>query len=863
MKSFDHSGHSRVRLMWRKRELATRRRLFDALPLEAAALLNRTSLLFGRFDRSLVLALGELPVPVNAPGAELDRLIGPWVEQIGATELRMSPLLQNAGKETLAPTEQLAVHRAAAEHIVAGQAIPVEKADAAFLHALLGKSEPTLVTLAHATIRATPEQRRVIGEWSFSLRLRRFDRPIYPHNPTLSILLRLAQFRLIAEQGNEISMTGCWQALRSEIGQLQDECARDSTEYMALAMVLIDPSAAGLLPDWIDLIFRFQQLVDADPGRQATMRRVSRPMAERQKSTTPGMLFMLQVLGTRSVASLQARFQRLDQLTPIQRDILFSDALNAPSDFSLVVNRAWLEEHRRGQIDAPACAEAYRQMALLAQRWGYRELALRCHMARGIMLDEYGANPDAALDALQNGKDLVGDAPVLARARAKILYRRKDHAGALELLRDAADTTALSDPVERAYMLREAGISAAETGHWTEALKWFTAAAKSADQSRLPDMKVMAIGLRADAATAAFKVGDANAALSGLCNVLDELSRLDATSSGKAGYCHRVVRHAVLWLLSQSRSRPIIVGGELAALVPGMCSNPEPPDLKDMPLGALDYAYCLLAKAEIALNVTAGVDARLKTRLEERGIPAIEYLLAHARIERELRLNSVDGLIERLPGWIDAQIYLHATGAGRSQQEMVEPTYGTVPRATADDLAKPSALMAVEDALLSFATATAVSGRGDLIGLACSRIGAGPFANAASRVASVLTTGGNAEERLEDHVALGIHRVTCQGGQTPDDLFLIAIRLVEFAKRSNFSDVLRPTVAGWVRATWAKTIVAQRFLLRRPLATVPDIERALAEATDDLASAGRVLLAAEPAVGVKLAEALRAELRSL
>lgn len=217
--------------------LATRRRLFDALPSEAASLLYRTSLLFGRFERPLVLALGALPVPVNAPGAELDRLIGPWIEQIGAAELRMSPLLQNAGQEIMAPAEQQAVHRAAAEHIAGGQRMPMDKADAAFLHALLGKSERTLVDLAHATIWATPEQRRIICEWSSSLLLHRLDRRIYPDNPTLSILLRLAQFRLAAGQGNEASITGCWQALRSEIGQLQDEAARDNTEYMALAMV--------------------------------------------------------------------------------------------------------------------------------------------------------------------------------------------------------------------------------------------------------------------------------------------------------------------------------------------------------------------------------------------------------------------------------------------------------------------------------------------------------------------------------------------------------------------------------------------------------------------------------------------------
>jgi hypothetical protein len=843
--------------------LATRRRLFDALPSETALLLYRTSLLIGRFERSLALALGELPAPVTAPGAKLDRLIGPWIEQVGGSELRMSPLLQNAGQETLAPSEQRAVHHAAAEHIVGGHPIPVDKVDAAFLHSLLGKSESALAALAYAAICATPDQRRLIGEWSSGMRLLRFDRPIYPENLALSILLRLAQFRLAADQNTEAFLTRCWQTLRSEIGQLPDRASRDSTEFMALAMVLVESSAAGLLPDWIDLVLRFQKLVDADPERQASMRRVNEPLAERRESTTPGMLFMLQVLGTRSVASLLATFQRLDRLTPTQRSILFADALNTPSDFALVVNRAWLEEHQRSQIDAPACADAYRQMAMLAQGWGYRELALRCHVARSIMLDEYGANPDAALEALQEGNDILGDDPLLGRARAKILYRRKDHAGALELLRDAAHPTGLDDPVERAFMLREAGISAAETGHWEESGKWLAAAAKAADDARSPEMKVMATGLRADAAIAAFKVGDANAAISGLCDVLDELSHLDPTNSRKAGYCHRVVRHAVLWLFSQSTHRPLMVDDEPPALLPGMCSNPEPPDVKDMPVGALDYAYYLLAQADISLGGTAGMQTRLRARLGARGIPAMECILAHSRIESALRHQNVDAFIEQLPGWVDAQIYLHANGARRSQLEMVEPSYGEVRRATANELTNPPAVMAVEDALLSFASVAAVTDRGDLIDTACSRIRNTPFANVACHVASVMSDGKTPGARLEDHAASSIHRVASQDGLTPRDLFLTAIRLVEYAKHSNFGDVVRPSIARWVRSTWSKVIVEQRFLLRRAAATVPDIERALAEATDDLASAGQLLLAAAPAVGVNLAEELRAELKAL
>jgi hypothetical protein len=89
-------------------------------------------------------------------------------------------------------------------------------------------------------------------------------------------------------------------------------------------------------------------------------------------------------------------------------------------------------------------------MALQAQSWGYRELALSCHVARGIMLDEYADDLAAAHQALEDAKQIFGEDPVLSRALAKILYRRKDHEGVLRILRDTADKTALNDPIERA-----------------------------------------------------------------------------------------------------------------------------------------------------------------------------------------------------------------------------------------------------------------------------------------------------------------------------------------------------------------------------------------------------------------------------
>ena len=63
-------------------------------------------------------------------------------------------------------------------------------------------------------------------------------------------------------------------------------------------------------------------------------------------------------------------------------------------------------------------------MAEQALRWGNRQLALRCYIARGVMLDEYATDPEGALAALNDAEQGLGPDPALSRARAKIYYRR-------------------------------------------------------------------------------------------------------------------------------------------------------------------------------------------------------------------------------------------------------------------------------------------------------------------------------------------------------------------------------------------------------------------------------------------------------
>ena len=155
---------------------AARRHLIAALPEGTRKLLYRLSLIIGRFDRPLALALGVLPPPLSEPGEHFDQLIGSWVEFVSKTYFRVSPLVAAAGREVLGSDERQSIHNAIAMRTLAERTINVADVNVVFSHALLGKSEFVLFGLAMGVLSTTRQIRESLQEWFFLLRSARTKR---------------------------------------------------------------------------------------------------------------------------------------------------------------------------------------------------------------------------------------------------------------------------------------------------------------------------------------------------------------------------------------------------------------------------------------------------------------------------------------------------------------------------------------------------------------------------------------------------------------------------------------------------------------------------------------------------------------
>jgi hypothetical protein len=843
---------------------AVRRRLTEVLQDEPRRLLYRASLLIGRFSRSLVLHLAAIAPQVDMPGERLDTLVGPWIDALANGQLRNSPLVANLGRDTLLPGEQAAVRRTALKQLLAGNTLDVRQADAAYLYALEGKLRTELLKFAGAVIGSKEKDIRRLAGWLPSLRGMSTKSPILPDDADVSAALRFAQVLLVAQTNDTYAVLDVWQALEREVRLSLQPALGDRFEFMVLSKVLVSTSLAQMLSDWFSVLKRFDHLSRTSPewGALVAAAEASAPLLNGHKASLLGSFFVMHATNVKTVKDQVRLFAALDALDSSDRARYLEEASKMPSDYALLVNASWLAEAKNDSLDWARAAQAYSEMAFQAIRWGYRELALRCYVAQAIMLDDYGSQEEAAIQVLAQAEAALGSDPVISRARAKIHFRHKRHLSVLESFGEGAAGFALGDPVERAYMCREMGISAAETGDWLVASEWFGRAREAAFSARSKTMRPMAIGLRADEALAIYLAGEFSRAVTIYGEVLQSLATLDGDGSTKAAYCQRVVRHGLLWMFGQVTGRTLEVDGEPPVMVPGMCSNPEPPEsIRDQPCASVDVAWYLQAVIEAQHLGVAAADANLAQRLNGKTMPGLEVIAREEFVASASSRLDVDGFAMQFCPWTDSVVYLAEHFEEFRKSDVTESRHGFIPSASASQLGASLVQQRIEDAIIAFGMFAAMNRQRDRVAALAAGLKDRLGAEAARELLNLMLNGNSTAENLRVFICTAVHITFAHEVLTPEQLFGVTLRFVQATQRSSFSSHLVRRFAPWAREAWQRA-VENRFALVNPRVTVPAIQAVLAGGCDHLSAVAALLLVAEDAVSVRLHPSLRGMLRA-
>ncbi|MER9947372.1 hypothetical protein [Mesorhizobium sp. M0047] len=835
---------------------AMRQRLVAAVPAEAQSLLLRTSLIGGTFDRGLAITLGAVAPPVALAGLSLDRLVGPWIEPWHGDRLRVSPLLEGAGLEVFAAAECRAIHRCIADALMRSRRLSVLDAGTAMRHALKSDEATLVVAFADSVIRCNAEALELVTPFLGELSSFQTDIAIFPANPFASVMMRFAQLLSLLPNGAPADAQQCWKALERERADVKGQVLFEGS---VLSKLLVHERAGELFPSWIDLLLRFDRLTETD----TRLAEVSQGFqSQRGGNHVSGVLFATQMRNITTVAGFRALLERLDQEPAGLRERLFSSFQVGRGDISILVMHAWLKESRTDAFDWEAAAGQYGACADIAIRWRNPTLAVRCAIAQSICLDESGDDAERAFACLADAEKRFGFDIALVRARAKIHWRRRDHAAALPLLATAARAGG-QDALERAYIAREAGISAAELGDWAEAERWFEQAWTEASDLQVPSVRAMAIGLLADTAHAACCAGRPDVAVMKLREALEQLPTIDPDGTLAEAYCHRVVRHAVLWLFNElTHSVPADV--QDIRYAPGCASNLEPPEeIRSHPLGDLDFAYYMLADADEALPRPTGFHLEFRRHLLKGPILSSEISRIIAAGRKAIVSHNATDFVPLLRHHA-AMGAMVAAGGGRDLGEQLQnPERGVVPPAIIDDAADPEVLRGGEDMLLSFSIAAALAGAFAAVdsvvqaGLGTAEIsGLHPLLE---RMAGKQKTIGTDRQGA----ALSVDTLRRDVTGEPVILWWAGAWMLFHVRASKLRSGVAEPLVSWIFDKWSDLAGEGRFRLATPTVNVPPIAAVLSASDCSLPNAARLLLAAAPAASVRMGKDVRENLELL
>ena len=828
---------------------AARKNLITRLPGTTRELLHRLTIIFGPFTRSLAVNIGGMPPAINSPGECFDQLLGSWIEIVSNNLHRASPLVQKLGHEMLPEEEQRQVHKKIASELLKERTVDVQRFDAILLHSLAGKAQQCLARLAQLVITADEETTRKISGHVVAIRLLQVSTPPFPSDIFTSVTLRLAQFKLLVVSGLTDHSRDVVVALLREVRNLPEELPGPYLEALVLGSVLSTVGIANQVENWVALLCRFQNLRSIDDADGSK--------AEDSVDSYPVLagLFNIGIYGLGSVEKLERIFHDLAELKDQERlDILTPLESDAPH-YAAMIQGPWTMEGQLSSLKLEQAVASYKRMGDLAKGWGNRNLSAQCYIAASEILAGNLGDTNEARRVLDNSLVSLGDQLVLHVAIANLCHRTGRHDEVVQRYKELEGSISDSPLVDGLFPFREAAISAAHRSDWQRAGDWFLRAKETVRSQERPKLASLGIGLVADAAVARYHGGDVSAALLLLRGALVELDDLDPDSELQASYCHRIVRHTILWVKGKEFGENVEIEGGPLVMTPGLNSNPEPlPAISSLPLGDITYSWYMLAEIEVTAGLDEGIRDALLQRTAEKQIPAAELILRVHTLQADISRQDALSFSHHLFDFVAITAYVFDSSEQPIIREFsaTDALWETIPdlplEGPFDDVVEGRA----RHAILAYGIKSLVIGEPlgilrlrDVLEAELSYDYPGKsLFNDWERLDS---------DDLDSKIAEVLHNRTNKKSPPPRQLWIDGYLLFHWCAQSHFRKALFPYLAIWLKDQWSLVVQHQRFRLIKPSITGAAISLMLQEQYSDDQQFMQMLIAATAgAVGITL-----------
>ncbi|WP_425646539.1 hypothetical protein [Agrobacterium leguminum] len=846
----------------------TRARLLRELPEGSRRLLERLSVTSLAFRRELAVDMARITPAIQDGGILFEKLIGTWIDQLNGERFSLSPLLSDFAANTLTADEIKTLHFNVANSRVRNQPIDPVEGDLALLSAWIGGNTSVLLRMCLSLLGSDNRDLEFISPHFQFLRMLRTDKAAYPDDENISQIIRGAQLLILAHSDEGASK------LVLAVECFERECAstrqagKPDLSLVVYAKLLLSTPPFGSVPRFWQAVEKFDEFFSAPDG--SIPDELLAGFSERTDvPTTVGFMFFNQIRQIRKIQELLPVFEFLNTCDAGLRSRIFCilDDHEEIADADMFISGAWLAEHNAGTMDPKEHVEILRQLEEFAIGWPRKDLAVACCKYQAIIADEYGNDKETALSILENGLGRYGATnSELVRAKAKVFYRAENHQASLLLAANLIDAGTSLNHVEKVFLGRDAAISAEKQGDFQTARRYYLFGAEAAKCSELSDLRSMHLGLRADAALAAWHDGDRAACLLDLVDILTELEELDPKTSLRASHCHAVTRHVLLWLDQESSGEDrIIADGTLPQIYPGVVSNPEPhPEIGNRFLPVMEVSWYMLAKIECQCLLDLGIADNVDAHLKGGPVYIGQSLLMYARLEKAIRTTSIELFANELENLVAFTVFLASDPGNRTKCDLETPTYGKIPRPTSEEILRQTDM--AERQVLAFAIQCLFQANATVLDSLCSLQN---DRNGFAVRAEFSTALAGRPARTDFNLALAaiIHQLGRDIKEinllTPIQVFDLSMKVLQLAKVTVSGDITRSLLYEWLSKKWVFIWSQQRFLLKKPSLHEAEIIRAFEKGSGKNNSLVSVLDAILPTLGISNETAIKGHLQDL
>lgn len=797
----------------------TRERLLNELPETGRRLLERLSLKPGSFRRGFVLDMGQIKPIVSEAGIVFESLIGSWVDQQQIDRFSLSPLLSGYAAKTLAGEQKREINFEIANSLLKRQPIDPTEANSALIAALSGKNTQVIFRLCISILCSDQDQLKMISPHLMMFTFMRTDILPYEDDPVVSQMLRGAQLILLCqeEDGRE-RIQEALDRFEEESARVEDKGIRTTTALMVYAKLLFSTPKFGALPNFWELVRKFDVLLK-NQKKQHSKELYGGVIAEEMDGVPiVSFMFLNQAMQIKLINELLPALGFLNSCGKEFRQKLLKPFNNPEFEVDMIVMGAWLKEYKANTIDPSSHSEVFSIIEKSAKSWGHTDLAVCCRKYRAIIIDEYGGDKEQALAILDEGMKLYGETnSELVRAKAKVLYRAEDHQGSLELSRVLINANAPLSKTEKAFLGREAAISAEKQGDYETARGYYLFGSNAAGDCNISDMIPMRIGLMADAALASWHAGDCETCLRDFVTVLQELNDIDPKDSLRAAHCHAVCRHVLLWLDQDATGeKRLLADGEETKIYPGVVSNPEPhSEIGERYITPIEMAWYMLATVENHSYLDVGITKSLRKFLPKGAILEGQFLLTSAKMKKAFFLHDVALFVTALRETVAEFAYVKERGDYTKSFDIQNITYGSLPIASYEqqislsDHSEMFVLCFISNCIFSESVAEI-----DQLKIALEK-------DQGFKVRKEFLNAFEGHPSTSDYnislaALLFIHRRSIDKNETltPTQIFELAFKALQVAIHTKMIRVVAKSAFKWLNAKWIFILEHQRFLLK-------------------------------------------------